>query len=99
MVDAIESRLAENVWLGGQQPSKEDAEEFTKLAGSVPNVDTHPNTYAWFSLVGKFTEAVRGTWAAGAAAPAGVSIPEDSYILQTARPKVRRVFHPNRLLT
>ena len=74
MVDAIESRLQENQWLGGQQPSKEDADEFAGLSGSVPNVDTHPNTYSWYALVGKFTVAVRGTWAAGSAAPAGVSI-------------------------
>jgi len=81
MVDAIESRLSENQWLGGQQPSKEDSEEFAKLGGSAPNVDTHPNAFAWFSLVAKFTDAVRGTWAAAAAAaPAGVSILEDSHI-------------------
>ena len=86
MVDAIESRLGENQWLGGQQPSKEDADEFKGLAG-VPNVDTHPNTFAWYSLVNKFTEAVRGTWAAGSAAPAGVSIPEDSYLRKMARLK------------
>jgi len=80
MVDAIESRLSENQWLGGQQPSKEDSEEFAKLGGSAPSVDTHPNAFAWFSLVAKFTDAVRGTWAAAAAAPAGVSILEDSHI-------------------
>ena len=83
MVDAIESRLGENQWLGGQQPSKEDADEFKGLDG-VPNVDTHPNTFAWYSLVNKFTEAVRGTWAAGSAAPAGVSTPEYSYRMKMA---------------
>jgi hypothetical protein len=77
MVDAIESRLTENLWLGGQQPSKEDAEQFAALAGAVPNVDTHPNTFAWYSLVSKFTDAVRGTWTAAAPAQAaGVSIPK-----------------------
>ena len=73
MVDAIESRLTENMWLGGQTPSQEDASEFTGLAGVIPNVDTHPNAFAWYSLVSKFTDAVRGTWTAAAAAPAGVS--------------------------
>ena len=42
MADAIEGRLSENVWLGGQQPSKDDADEFAKLAGAMPNVETHP---------------------------------------------------------
>ena len=72
MVDALESRLNDNMWLGGQQPSKEDAEEFAKLGGKLPNCDSHPNTYAWYSLVSKFTDAVRSTWTAAAAA--GVSI-------------------------
>ena len=31
MVDAIESKLGDNCWLGGQQPSKEDAEQFVSL--------------------------------------------------------------------
>ena len=42
MVDAIEGRLNENTWLGGAQPSKDDAEEFVNLAGAMPNVETHP---------------------------------------------------------
>ena len=84
MVDDIESRLGDNQWLGGQAPSKEDADQFAGLGGQVPNVDTHPNAFAWYSLVGKFTDAVRGGWAAGAAAPAGVSILEDSQIRKRA---------------
>ena len=67
MVDAIESRLSENQWLGGQAPSKEDSEAFVALAGAVPNTDCHPNAFAWYALVSKFTDAVRGTWVAGAA--------------------------------
>ena len=67
MVDAIESRLGENQWLGGQQPSKEDAEQFAAMGGNAPNVDTHPNAFSWYALVSRFTEAVTGTWAAGSA--------------------------------
>lgn len=79
MVDAIEAKLEQNQWLGGQQPSKEDAEQFVALGDNAPNVDTHPNAFAWFALVSRFTEAVRGTWAAAAAAPAdkGVSFLKD----------------------
>jgi len=66
MVDAIESKLGDNVWLGGQMPSKDDKEAFANLNGKSPNVDTHPNAFAWFSLVGKFTDAVKDTWTAAA---------------------------------
>ena len=75
MVDAIESKLGENSWLGGQQPSKDDAVEFTTLAGAYPSVTTHPNAFAWFMLVSRFNEDVRGSWTAAAPAQAaGVSI-------------------------
>ena len=50
-------------------PSKEDAEQFVAMGDNVPNVETHPNAFAWHMLVARFTEAVRGSWAA-AAAPA-----------------------------
>ena len=76
IVDAIEAKLEGKQWLsGGQQPSKEDAEQSVALGGSAPNVDFHPNAFAWYCMVSRFTEAVRGTWAAAAAAPAdkGVS--------------------------
>lgn len=38
------------------------------MKDSAPNVETHPHTFAWFCLVTKFTDAVRNSWAAGAAA-------------------------------
>lgn len=38
------------------------------MKSASPSAETHPNTFAWFSLVGRFTDAVRGTW--GGAAPA-----------------------------
>merc|ERR1712060_1037719 len=64
MVDAIETKLAQNQWLGGQQPSKEDAESFQGMAAC-------PNACAWWVLCSRFTDDVRGTWtAAAAAAPA-----------------------------
>ena len=62
-LDEIESKLGENVWLGGQQPSKDDLEAFNGLDG-VPSAATHPGATAWYCLVAKFTEAVRGTWSA-----------------------------------
>ena len=52
------------MWLGGQQPSKDDAEKFAALQGQVPSVGTHPNAYGWYLLVSRFSEDVRATWTA-----------------------------------
>ena len=75
MVDAIEGRLNDNQWLGGQQPSKEDSTAFTGLGDACPSADTHPNAHAWYVLTSRFTQAVRDSWPEGGAAPAkeGVS--------------------------
>lgn len=37
------------------------------LKNNVPSVESHPHTFAWFSLVSRFTDAVKATWAAPAA--------------------------------
>ena len=34
------------------------------MGDNVPNVETHPYAFAWYTLVCRFTDAVRGTWAA-----------------------------------
>lgn len=73
MVDAIEQKLnsSDGMWLGGQQPSKDDAEQFTTLGASPAlSVATHPNVFAWYTLVGRFSEEVRGSWTEASAAPA-----------------------------
>lgn len=44
------------MWLGGQAPSKEDAEKYAALAGNVPNVETTPEAFSWYQLVGRFSE-------------------------------------------
>ena len=67
MVEEIEKKLGENVWLGGQQPSKDDAEKFAALGAQVPNVATHPNAFSWYMLVSRFGEDVRATWTAATA--------------------------------
>ena len=67
-MDALESRLADAQWLGGQQPSAEDCSEWEGLGGSAPNPDTHPNTFAWWALVSRFTDEVRKGWTGAAAA-------------------------------
>ncbi len=67
MVDALEVKLAKDQWLGGQQPSAADREAIEELP-VPPSPATHPNVFAWWCLVSKFTPTVRASWA-GAAAP------------------------------
>ena len=69
-MDALEARLADAQWLGGQLPSGEDREAHKSLDG-VPNPDTHPNTFAWWSLVDRFTDDVKAGWKDSGAATAG----------------------------
>merc|ERR1712084_76358 len=66
MVDAIEKKLGDNQWLSGQAPGAADREEFEKI-NKTPNPNSHPNAFAWYCLVGKFSDAARGAWAGGAA--------------------------------
>jgi hypothetical protein len=69
-MDALEGRLNDAQWLGGQQPSAEDREAFEGLSGAVPSADSHPNTFAWFALVSRFTDDVRKGWDGAAPAKA-----------------------------
>ena len=61
-MDRIESQLEVCQWLGGTQPSSHDAEQFVALNKNVPDVDLHPNTFAWYSFVSKYTDKVRASW-------------------------------------
>jgi len=66
-----EKTLADNQFLGGQQPTAADKEAWEVVKAHVPSAATHPNTFAWFVLVNRFSEAARNSWAAAqAAAPA-----------------------------
>ena len=63
MPDAIERGLGSNQWLGGNQPSRMDANAHRQL-GELPDAETNPSTFAWYILVGRFSEAVRRKWPA-----------------------------------
>ena len=67
MVDAIEKKLGDNQWLGGQGPNAADRDDFEKL-GKTPNPNSHPNAFAWYCLVSKFADAAKAGWTGGAAA-------------------------------
>lgn len=51
-----------------QLPAAADKEAYEQVKNSPPSVETHPHTFAWFSLVSRFQDSVRNTWAAPAAA-------------------------------
>jgi elongation factor 1-beta len=66
-----EKTLADNQFIGGQQPTAADKEAWEVVKANVPSAATHPNTFAWFVLVNRFSDAARNSWAAAqAAAPA-----------------------------
>ena len=74
---SIETRLAENQWLGGAKPSKEDAEKFTALT-ETPSSSDYPRTFAWYSLTSRFPAEIREAWTAatgGEAEASGEMIP------------------------
>ena len=43
-------------------PSKADADGLVALGGAVPSVMTHPNAFAWYSMISKCSEAMRAKW-------------------------------------
>jgi len=59
--------LTKDVWLGGQQPSKADADAFSQWKGGVPSPAGYPHTFAWYELVARFSPELRKNWSAGAA--------------------------------
>ena len=87
-MDQLETRLADAQWLGGQQPSADDRENFEAAAGTPPSVESHPHSFAWFALVSKFTPAVRATWAAAGGAAKGKAAPAKKEEVKKEEPKV-----------
>lgn len=65
-LNTLEQTLQKQQWVGGQQPSDADAATFDALKTTTISADTHPHAFAWFCLVWKFTDAIRGSWSAGA---------------------------------
>ena len=64
-LNTLEQTLQKQQWVGGQQPSDADNATFEALKATTISADSHPHAFAWFCLVWKFTDAIRGSWAAG----------------------------------
>lgn len=47
-------------------PSKADANSLAALSGALPSVMTHPNAFAWYSMVSKCSETMRASWSSAA---------------------------------
>ena len=52
-------------------PTDADNAAFEAMKTKDIRPDTHPNVFAWFTLCFKFSDAVRSSWAAGAAGGKG----------------------------
>ena len=65
MIDEIEKRLIDDQWIGGKSPSAIDNKKFKALNGQTPSAQSHPNTFAWFCLVSRFTPSCREKWTDG----------------------------------
>lgn len=70
--DALEVQLAGNQWLGGNKLCAADRDVFNEIKDTPPRPESHPNAYAWFAMVGKFSDAIKAKWTGDAliAAPA-----------------------------
>ena len=69
--NTLEATLKNQQWVGGQTPTAADKDAFEALKKTTISPETHPNVFAWFSLVFKFSDAIKGTWPAGGAAAKG----------------------------
>merc|ERR1712195_468355 len=67
---ALDARLANSMWLGGNQPSQEDATCAAAIKAGEQDTPTlrYPNAFSWFCMASKFQPHVTATFAAGAAA-------------------------------
>ena len=53
-----------------QQPTNVDRDAYDLVKAAPPTAATHPNTFSWFVLVHRFSDAARASWAGAQAAPA-----------------------------
>ena len=69
--NTLENTLKSQQWVGGQAPTNEDKDAYEAVKSSDIKPETHPNLFAWFCLVSKFSDAVRNSWTGAAAGGKG----------------------------
>lgn len=67
---ALDAKLVSANWLGGAQPSQEDAKVAAAIKAGESPMPTlrYPNAFAWYCMASKFTPARTAAFAAGSAA-------------------------------
>jgi elongation factor 1-beta len=60
----LDNQLKDNLYIGGNQPSAEDALVFEQFvnANTEPNQDKHVNLWSWYALVTLFENSIRESW-------------------------------------
>ena len=75
-----------------QLPTAAAKEAFDLMKTGVPSVESHPHTFAWYCLVDRFHESVRGSWAAAAPAKGAEKKPvakkEEVKVVEEVKPAV-----------
>ena len=62
VVNQIEQKLDGQIWLGGQEPCKDDKDQHEALKCDALDAAKYPNTYRWFTLVSKFSDDAKAAW-------------------------------------
>ena len=70
-----------------QLPTGVDRDTFEQMKTTSPSAETHPNVFAWFTLVKRFTDAVRATWGASAVAKTQEKKPAAAKKVEEEKPK------------
>ena len=61
----LEVALVRSRWVAGDRLSSDDRKALEKIA-YPPNPDTHPHTFAWWSIVSKYSDELKASWKAPA---------------------------------
>ena len=70
--DSLEVQLANYQWLGGTKQCAADAQAYEEIKATPPRAESHPATFAWYAMVGKFSDKIRASWKGDAVVPAPV---------------------------
>lgn len=65
-LSTLDAQLKDNLYIGGQSPSSEDALVFEQF-NSEPNQDKYPNLWAWYALIVIYASNIRDSWKQSAA--------------------------------